>query len=80
MEPVGSGTPSGSVNDLEYQEGGSKGKRPLARDFTKASRNKAMSVTPQVLLRVSTPGLPLFTHYRMKIELGKVYQTWNSRS
>jgi hypothetical protein len=27
MEPVGSRTPSGSVNDVEDEEGGSKGKR-----------------------------------------------------
>jgi hypothetical protein len=38
-------------------------------------------VTPQVLLRVSTPGLPPFlTHYHMKICMGKVPQTLNSRS
>jgi hypothetical protein len=43
MEPVGSGTPSGSVNDLENDEVGIKGKRPLGRDSTKASRKKAMS-------------------------------------
>jgi hypothetical protein len=42
MEPVGNGTPSGSVNDLENEESGSKGKRPLGRDSTKASRKKAM--------------------------------------
>jgi hypothetical protein len=47
MDPVGSRTPSGSVNDLEYQEGGSKGKRPLGRDSTKASRKKAMSSSSQ---------------------------------
>jgi hypothetical protein len=29
MEPVGSRAPSGSVNDVEDEEGGSKGKRPL---------------------------------------------------
>jgi hypothetical protein len=38
------------------------------------------AVTPQVLLRVSIPGLPFFFLYHMKIELGKVYHTWNSRS
>jgi hypothetical protein len=42
MEPIGSGTPSGSVNDLENEESGSKGKRPLGRDSTKASRKKAI--------------------------------------
>ena len=47
MEPVGSLTPSSSVNDLEYQEGGSKGKRSLGRDSTKASRKKAMSSSSQ---------------------------------
>jgi hypothetical protein len=47
MEPVGSRTPSGSVNDLEYEEGGSKGKRPLGRDSMKASRKKAMSSSSQ---------------------------------
>jgi hypothetical protein len=47
MEPVGSGTPSGSVNDLEIEEAGSKGKRPLGRDSTKASRKKAMSSSSQ---------------------------------
>jgi hypothetical protein len=47
MEPVGSGTPSGFVNDLEYEEAGFKGKRPLGRDSTKASRKKAMSSSSQ---------------------------------
>lgn len=47
MEPVGSGTPSGSVNDMENEESGSKGKRPLGRDSTKASRKKAMSSSSQ---------------------------------
>jgi hypothetical protein len=47
MEPVGSRTPSGSVNDLEDEEGRSKGKRPLGRDSTKASRKKAMSSSSQ---------------------------------
>jgi hypothetical protein len=47
MEPMGSLTPSGSVNDLKYQEGGSKGKRPLGRDSTKASRKKAMPSSSQ---------------------------------
>jgi hypothetical protein len=47
MEPVGSRTPSSSVNDLEYEEGGSKCKRPLGRDSTKASRKKAMSSSSQ---------------------------------
>jgi hypothetical protein len=37
-------------------------------------------VTPQVLLRVSTQGYPLLTYYHMGIELGRVHQTWNSRS
>jgi hypothetical protein len=26
------------------------------------------------------PGLPLLTYYHMRIELGKVHQTWSSRS
>ena len=26
------------------------------------------------------PGLPLLTYYHMRIDLGKVHQTWNSRS
>jgi hypothetical protein len=47
MEPVGSGTPLGSVNDLENDEAGSKGKRPLGWDSTKASRKKAMSSSSQ---------------------------------
>jgi hypothetical protein len=38
------------------------------------------SVTPQVLLRVSTQGYPLLTYYHMRIDLGRVHQTWNSRS
>jgi hypothetical protein len=46
-EPVRSLTPTGSVNDVEYDEGGSKGKRPLGRDSTKASRKKAMSSSSQ---------------------------------
>jgi hypothetical protein len=68
----------------------SPGKYPLVVDpiidndrLTKVLMDGGSSlniVTPQVLLRVSTPGLPSFTHYHMKIELGKVYQTWNSRS
>jgi hypothetical protein len=47
MEPVGSGTPSGSVNDMDNDEAGIKGKRPLGRDSTKASRKKAMSSSSQ---------------------------------
>jgi hypothetical protein len=47
MDPVGSGTPSGSVNDLENDEAGIKGKMPLGRDSTKASRKKAMSSSSQ---------------------------------
>jgi hypothetical protein len=47
MEPIGSRAPSGLVNDLEDEEGGSKGKRPLGRDSTKASRKKPMSSTSQ---------------------------------
>ena len=26
------------------------------------------------------PGLPLLTYYHMRMDLGKVHQTWNSRS
>jgi hypothetical protein len=37
-------------------------------------------VTPQVLLRESTQDYSLLTHYHMKIDMGKVPQTWNSRS
>jgi hypothetical protein len=37
--------------------------------------NEYQGVTPQVLLRVSTPGLPLLTHYYMKICMGRVPQT-----
>jgi hypothetical protein len=46
-EPVHSLTPTGSVNEVEYDEGGSKGKRPLGRDSTKASRKKSMSSSSQ---------------------------------
>jgi hypothetical protein len=49
-------------------------------EYVRAREARKRCVTPQVLLRVSTPGLPPFTHYHMKIELGKVYQTWNFRS
>jgi hypothetical protein len=42
-EPVRSLTPTGSVNEVHSDEGGSKGKRPLGRDSTKASRKKSMS-------------------------------------
>jgi hypothetical protein len=38
------------------------------------------TVTPQVLLRVSTPGLPLLTLCYIKFCMGKVPQTLNSRS
>jgi hypothetical protein len=44
------------------------------------NKYEEMFVTPQVLHRVSTPGLPLLTHYYIKICMGKVPQTWNSRS
>jgi hypothetical protein len=47
MEPVGSATPSGSVNDMDNDEPGFIGKRPLGRDSTKASRKKAMSSSSQ---------------------------------
>jgi hypothetical protein len=46
-EPVRSLTPTGFVNEVEYDEGGSKGKRPLGRDSTKASRKKSMSSSSQ---------------------------------
>jgi hypothetical protein len=36
--------------------------------------------TPGVTQGVHPRVTPFFTHYHMKIELGKVYQTWNSRS
>jgi hypothetical protein len=48
------------------------------KDLTVTPKRK--SVTPQVLLRVSTQGYPLLTYYHMRIDLGKVHQTWNSRS
>jgi hypothetical protein len=47
MEPVGSATPSGSVNDMDNDEPGLIGKRPLGRDSMKASRKKAMSSSSQ---------------------------------
>jgi hypothetical protein len=47
MDPVGSATPSGSINDMDNDEPGLKGKRPLGRDSTKASRKKAMSSSSQ---------------------------------
>jgi hypothetical protein len=50
---------------------------PMWKDRVKHAKD---IVTPQVLLRVSIPGLPPFTHYHMKTDLGKVYQTLNSRS
>eukprot|EP00267_Zea_mays_P041815 XP_020393744.1 uncharacterized protein LOC109939811 [Zea mays] len=46
-EPVRSLTPTGSVNEVQCDEGGSKGKRPLGRDSTKASRKKSMSSSSQ---------------------------------
>jgi hypothetical protein len=46
-EPVRSLTPTGSVNDVESDEGGSKGKRPLGRDSTKTARKKATSSSSQ---------------------------------
>jgi hypothetical protein len=36
--------------------------------------------TPGVTQGVHPRVTPFFTHYHMKIKLGKVYQTWNSRS
>jgi hypothetical protein len=47
MEPVRSLTPTGSVNDVESDEGGSKDKRPLGRDLTKTARKKATSSSSQ---------------------------------
>jgi hypothetical protein len=46
-EPARSLTPTGSVNEVEYDEGGSRGKRPLGRDSAKASRKKSMSSSSQ---------------------------------
>jgi hypothetical protein len=46
-EPVRILTPIGSVNEVKFEEGGSKGKRPLGRDSTKASRKKAISSSSQ---------------------------------
>jgi hypothetical protein len=42
--------------------------------------SESTAVTPQVLLRVSTQDYPHLTYYHMWIGLGKVPQTWNSRS
>lgn len=47
MSPVGSATPTASVNDLDSDSLGLTGKRPLGRDSTKASRKKAMSTSSQ---------------------------------
>jgi hypothetical protein len=52
--------------------------RVKGRTAVQAACNR--TVTPQVLLRVSTQGYSLLTHYHMKIDIGKVPQTWNSRS
>jgi hypothetical protein len=46
-EPGRSLTPTGSVNEVEYDEGGSRGKRPLGHDSAKASRKKSMSSSSQ---------------------------------
>jgi hypothetical protein len=50
------------------------------KDYPKKKFLKPNIVTPQVLLRVSTPGLPLSTHYYLKICMGQVPQTLDSRS
>jgi hypothetical protein len=43
MSPVGSGTPSSNINDVDTDSAGLIDKRPLDRDSTKAARKKAMS-------------------------------------
>lgn len=71
MSHVGSGTPSGNVNDVDTDSAGLIGKRPLDRDSTKAVRKKAMSSSSrstEYLIKIHDIQIARLKHSEDKVE------------